>query len=442
MKTRRTRFLPAFFLFCSFLLPTFIAGDDEVKELVDTTEETLQTELNLDGKIPDLVLSIDEIAERAVAASPALKQATHISESYRGAYIQAGLQNNPVIAVGNEEMDRYDRAGIQTMALAQERISSKKRSARQYAVRQEQQVAQTLVSVQEQRVRNDARLAGLRLMVAQQMVTFYQGLFNVCEKAAKTTRKLVVSGDVSRAELLEADVERNRAKVSLENAKIELISASNAVALFIGEPKGRHIKVSDTFVELPPALNEEALLEDLIENSPQLQQARAEVSAAQAQLVSACREAGVDITPVGVIRYVNEKSLMDFSVGVEVPLRIHNRNQGNIQTAQYLLRAAQSNLERIEQGLRTEFEKSFTEYQMAEHVVRDYQISILDETNESYDMVYASYQAGEVSYIDLLAALIVLYDVQLEYIDHVRTLFNSHALLTGFLLEGAYEKPE
>jgi cobalt-zinc-cadmium efflux system outer membrane protein len=172
-----------------------------------------------------------------------------------------------------------------------------------------------------------------------------------------------------------------------------------------------------------------------------LRQAHAEVEAARAKLRQQHTEAGIDYDTNAKIAYNTERRQSEFSFGVAVPIRIFDRNQGNIQRAKMELAASQRNVERLERLLATKYERHLGEYQIARNRVVSYR-SILAESRESLDLALSAYRRGEYGLLELLDAQRTFSTVQVEYLDNMNALMESQVLLKGALLSGGLERPE
>jgi len=191
---------------------------------------------------------------------------------------------------------------------------------------------------------------------------------------------------------------------------------------------------------LPPELNEATLLTEIQSINPELRQAHAGVEAARARLKQQHAEAGIDYDTHARIAYNTETQQSEFSVGVAIPIRIFDRNQGNIQRAQSELAAEYRNMECLERLITQRYERQMGEYRMARNRVISYK-EILSDAREAWELALAAYHRGEYGSHELLEAKQTFSDVQIEYHDSMSALMESHILLCGALLSGGLEKP-
>ena len=387
-------------------------------------------------------LTIQEVCEIALQNNPSVIQATRLMEAHYGSWVQAGLKNNPMVGYMAEEMGGNNGAGRQGVAFSQEHISRGKRDARQGAASAEYQAARQTLMIQRQKVVNDASLAGYRLLIAQQREYLAQELLKISESAASAADELVRVQESPKTDYLQARIERNRAQITLNDAVIERETAVKELAVLLGYPTVMSLQITDTPDHLPMDIDEDAVLRRLIAESPQLRQARAEWDAARARLYREQKEAGLTVNTEGNLLYNTYEKQTEMSVGVAIPLRINNRNQGNIMKAQSEMAAAARNMERVEKSLTAEFYNRFAEYKTARQRVAIYQEDVLSGVEESLQLMMQAYQHGQCGYIELLNTQRTLFNVKIEYLDSIALLLTSSTKIQGYLLEGVFDKPE
>ena len=162
--------------------------------------------------------------------------------------------------------------------------------------------------------------------------------------------------------------------------------------------------------------------------------------AAKARLKQECAEAGIDYETYARIAYNTETKQSEFSVGVAIPLRLFDRNQGNVQRAKSELAASYRNVERLERLLTQKYKRQLGEYQIARNRVLSYK-QMQSEARESLDLALGAYRRGECDPLELLHAQETFSTVQVEYLNNLNVMMESCVLLQGALLSGGLEKP-
>ena len=387
-------------------------------------------------------LTILQVCELALQNNPSIAQATRLMEAHYGSWVQSGLKNNLMVGYMADEMGGSNGAGRQGVTFSQEHISRGKLDARQAAASAGYQAAQRSLMVQRQKVINDASLAGYRLLIARQKEYLSRELLKISENAATAANELSQARETPKTDYLQAKIEMNRAQITLNDAVIEHEAAAKELAVIIGRPVETPLEIADTLDHLPLEIDENQMLRQLIAESPQLRQARAELDAARARLYQEQREADINVSSEGSVAYNTFEKQTEFSVGLAIPLRVNNRNQGNIRKAQSELAAAARNIERVEKALTAEFYNRFAEYQTAKERVVLYQDGILSEVEQSLQLMMQAYQHGQSNYVELLNTQRTLFNVKIEYLESIGQLMASNTKINGYLLDGAFDKPE
>ena len=391
-------------------------------------------------KLPKRAMTLAEVNAAATYNHPGVQQAKRQAEALRGEWIQAGLRPNPTIEYGAEEMTSSHAAGIQGITLNQPITPQYKRDARQATVHREYQAAQQTYQIQHQKAVNDAMLTAYRVAFAYRKCLLLEELSHISYETLRAANALLQAGEIERSMFLDIKIKSEQTRITLRDAEIAYQTTSKELAILLALPEGELLKITDSVEMLPPELNEATLLAEIQAVSPELRQAYAEADAARARLRQQHAEAGLDYDTHAKIAYNTETRQSEFSVGVAIPIRIFDRNQGNIQRAQSELAASNRNVERLERLIAQKYERQMGEYRTALNRVVSYR-EILSDAREALDLALAAYQRGEYGSYELLEAKQTFSSVQIEYLDSMGALMESHVLLRGALLSGGLEKP-
>jgi len=390
--------------------------------------------------LPKRAMTFAEVNATATHNHPGVQQAKRQAEALRGEWIQAGLRSNPTIEYGVEEMTSGHVAGIQGITFSQPITPQYKRDARQTAINREHLAAQQTYQIQHQKAMNDAMLTAYRVAFAYRKCLFLEELSQISQDALHAASELLQAGEIARSMFLDIRIKSEQARIALRNAEIAYRTSCKELAILLALPESELIEITDSIEILPPELNDATLLAEIQAISPELRQAYAEVDAARARLRQQHAEAGIDYDTHAKIAYNTETRQSEFSVGVAIPIRFFDRNQGNIQRAQSELAASNRNVERLERLIAQRYERQMGEYRMARNRVVSYR-EILSDAREALNLALAAYRRGEYGTHELLEAKLTFSTVQIEYLDSMSALMESHVLLRGALLSGGLEKP-
>ena len=390
--------------------------------------------------LPKRPMTLAEVGGMATSNHPGVQQAARQAEAFRGAWVQAGLKPNPSVGYSAEEITE-DYTGKQGVTFSQPITPKYKRDARQSTVNREYQAAFQTQQIQCQKAMNDAMLAAYRVAFSYRKWLVLEELTRISQESQRAGSELLKAKEIGRSIFLDIKIQSERTQIALKDAEIAYRTACKELAILIALPENGLIEITDPVETLLPELNEATLLAEIQAISPELRQAYAEVETAKARVQQQCAEAGIDYDTNAKIAYNTETKQGEFSLGVAVPIRIFDRNQGNIQRAKSELAASYRNVERLERLIAMKYERQLGEYQTARNRVVSYKEKILSEARESLDLALAAYRRGEYGSLELLDAQRTLSTVQVEYLDNLNALMESQVLLQGALLSGGLEKP-
>ena len=390
---------------------------------------------------PKRAMTLAEVGGRATHNHPGVLQAQRQAEALRGAWVQAGLRPNPSVGYSAEDMTG-NHAGAQGVTFSQSVTSRTKLNARQTAIDREYQAAMQAYQIQHQKATNDALLTAYRVAFSYRKCLILEELTQIFQESHQVGRGLLQAQEIGRPAFLDLKIQAERTQIALKDEEIAYRTACKELAILLALPAGELLEITDPVELLMPELNEAALFAEIQSASPELRQAYAEVEAAKARLRQQGVEARIDYDTNAKIAYNTDTRQTEFSLGVAVPVRIFDRNQGNIQRARSELAASQRNVERLEWLLAQRYEKQLGEYQTARNRVVSYRENILPDARELLDSALAAYRRGEYGSHEMLEAKRTYSTVQVEYLDNLNALMESQVLLQGALLSGGLERPE
>ena len=392
------------------------------------------------GALPKRQMTLEEVGNLATYNQPGVRQAQRQAEALRGAWIQAGLRSNPSVGYSAEDMTS-NHAGTQGVTWSQPITPRYKLDARQTAIHREYHAAQQMYQIQCQKALNDAMLTAYRVAFCYRKCLILEELTRLSQEAQQVGAKLLKAGEIGRSEFLNFKIQLGRTQIALREAEIAYRTACKELAILLALPERELMEITDPVDLLPPELNEATLLEEIQAASPELRKAYAETEAAKARLQQECAEAGIDFDTNARIAFNTDTKQSEFSVGVAIPLRFFDRNQGNIQRAKSELAAAYRNVERMERLIAQKYEQQLGEYQIARNRAVSYK-QILSEARESLDLALDAFRRGECNPLELFHAHETVSTVQIESLNGMNAMMESHILLQGALLSGGLEKPE
>lgn len=387
-------------------------------------------------------VTIKQLQDLAVQNHPSFKIAENKIEAERGARVQAGLRPNPTLKYAGEEIGADGSAGKQGFAIEQEFGNSNRRSL---LVHQSDQTIEALnwkKYIVTAKVQNDVRTLAYKLLIVQKKVDFQRQLVSISQAAEDNAQTAILAGSVEITQLnfIQLQNQTRQAKLALTQCLNEKEALKKKLAIMTGSAINDIGEITDN----PEALGEEEpLAEDvsldaLLEHSPEIAQKRAEINQKKAMLAYE-RTPQKNFSVEGGVSYDFADNTTLAQVGIGVPLRINDANQGNVQkaTAEYF--AAQHELERLKLKLRADFAETFAVYKSARAEVQTYQKEIIPDVNRLFTLSQQAYQQGQINFLEISAARTAYVEASVNYLDALQKLADSLVKIEGQLLEQSLE---
>jgi outer membrane protein, heavy metal efflux system len=266
-------------------------------------------------------------------------------------------------------------------------------------------------------------------------------LLKNADDAVTTTEQLKNVGAANKPDVLQAHIEARQEKVALENARALYEAAWQQLAAFIGDP-GLPLGRLEGNLDAPGAAPDyDAALAHLLEASPELQVARAEITRNQIGLK---RE---QVEPIPNIQaqvsngydFETRNDVSSVQIGFRLPL--FDKNQGNIQTAHAQLAYAQQNLCRVELSLRQRLARTYARYRTALARVEEYRDHSLPDAKEAYELYLDSFRNRTAAWPQVLVAQRTYFQLSVEYVEAQEQLRRSETAIFGLLLVDGLDEP-
>lgn len=405
-------------------------------------------QVSLPATVPGRTLTLAELEQRALARNPTLAEAAAEVDAARGRARQAGLLPNPTIGyTGNEISGGPVIRGGEHGVFAEQMIplGGKLRLSRQVFEHEANQ-AEILVDAQRLRVLTDVRRWFFVALAAQRRVEVRERLTMLATEAVGVSRQLFNTGAADTPDVLESEIEARRAQLSLESAQNERFRTWRQLATIVGDLDLTPQLLDGTIDAPVPELDRDAIVQDIINQSPELKAARVAVERAQTAVKRAQRESFPDLVVRGGPRYNRElleangqpvgwEAAVD--VGLVVPL--FNRNQGGIAEARAELARAEQEVRRLELDLQGRAADAFSQYLTMLRSAEAYRGDVLPRAEQSYQLYLARYRDGAAAYPQVIIAQRTLFQATDEYIDAAQGAWIAALELQGRLLMGGLD---
>lgn len=377
------------------------------------------------GPLPSS-LTLEQALDEAVARSPAIVAAEADVQASRARLRQAGFRLNPTLNVDVEEFAGTGiysgaRSAQVTATLTQQLDLFGRRSARV-------NTAQAALAAQE------LRLGIARADLAQAVRTQFSGAVAARDRLRLATDNLERARELARIadELVAAGREpplralRARANAAQTEAALRAAEAADVAArrtlagLFgttgeIGSVAGPLIPVDLAAIE--PA----ATLEVRLAEAERIQ---ADASLRQEQVARRLDPS------VGIgLRRLEQTSDTALVAGISVPLRIFDRNQGNVAAAQASIRAAEARRAAALAQATARIGNARSNIAAARARVEALESAALPQASEALRLANLAYRAGRLTLLELLDSQSALAATQSDLIDARASLAEASATL-------------
>ena len=148
----------------------------------------------------------------------------------------------------------------------------------------EVQQARLFWEIQRRRVLNDVRAGYYEVLLAQKLVEINEGLVGIAEESVQATENLQAAQEVTRADVLQAEMEAELARLNLGEAKKALEGAWRRLAAVLGRPDMEPTPLAGQIETDLPKFDPQELLETLWAQSPERAQALVNIERAKCEL--------------------------------------------------------------------------------------------------------------------------------------------------------------
>jgi cobalt-zinc-cadmium efflux system outer membrane protein len=395
------------------------------------------------------LVTLEQVQKIAADSNPTLRQAEAEIRATKARQQQAGLYPNPTVGyTGDEIRGGSVGGGKQGFFLQQAVVTGGKLGLSREVFGKEVKLAEIEAEEQKIRVQSAVKMAFLRVLAAQELLETRRDLAKIAQDAAETQRRLMNTGQADESEVLGAEVEAQRMRMAARMQENTLREEWRSLAAVIGQPELPLATVAGNLETDWPELNEDQAVETITKESPAVRIADAAEARAQSVLARAKREPVPDVLIRGGLEYNNETlGSVPWAKGWEgiaelaVQIPLFNRNQGNTAAARADIDRAGQEKTRIALTLRERAATAVDQYANARLMAVEYHDEMLPRAKRAYSLMVDKYGQMLASYPRVLDTQRKLYELQIEYISALESVWTNGIALQGFLLTDGLEAP-
>ncbi|MEQ8846669.1 TolC family protein [Botrimarina sp.] len=400
--------------------------------------ESLAGAIEPSGEAP---LTLAAIEALACANNPTLAQARAQIQGELGKAVQAGLPPNPTARYVAEQIGVGGTAGEwQGLEVSQRIVTARKLELSRAKFLHLTRASEWRALEQEYQVLNDLRMHFWIALGQQQKVTILEDLLKNAEDRVLTARELYNAGQANRADLHDANVLLQTARLNLLLARNTLQQSWWELASLAGLRMRWTPLEGDLEGPVAP-IDFEAALERLLAESPQVLAARAKLQADETKVKRETVEPVPDVVVTYGVGRNFEATDTTHNAGLQVELPVFDWNQGTIRQAEADVVRQRAEIDRIELTLQRQLARVYQQYLTAMQNVRSYQEVIVPESRLAYEVLLDAYEEDRVEWPQVLDSQANYFRLKSQYIDHLIAWRSNETLIAGYLLDGGLMPP-
>ena len=377
----------------------------------------------------------------ALEHNPTLAGAAARMQAAQGRQFQAGRYPNPVVGYHATEIGNRGTSGQQGGFISQRFITARKLSLDQAIAGKEIDESHFQFHGQELRVLSDVRVRFYEALTAEKRVELTMDLARIGDEVVATTEKLLAGRLGTDNDLLQAEIRADESRILLDNARNEQTEAWRRLAAVVGMPRLPMAALSGRLAEDLPKLEWDTCRGIVLSNNPDLNAAQARLDRAAIVIRRAKKEPVPNFDLSVSLRRNNLTGSDNANVQLGIPIPVFDRNQGSISAAEAEWIAASRDYERIELDLQDRLAVAWRRFANARQQVERYGKRMVPRSKKSLQLVRNAYENGQVKYLTLLTAQQTYLRINLSYLESLRELRTSLAVIDGQLLTGSLSEP-
>ena len=352
------------------------------------------------GPIPSR-LALSQALEEAYARSPSVVSAQAEVAAAEARARQAGYRQNPELSIevenfgGTGELKGL-RSTETTVSLNQRLDLGGRRSARVAAARADILLQNLRLAVARADLATSVRQEFARAIAARERLEQAQENVELTKELARVAGLLVDAGREPPLRAMRARSALAQAEAQQEAARADDLAARTTLASLLGSNTPIEEAVHGPLDVRPSTINVDASLEVRV--------ASAEVAAAQAALQVQLAERRLDPAVGAGVRQIRETGDVGLVAGLSLPLRIFDRNTGNVQAARAAISAAEARQRTALLAVTSRGSNAISAVEAAQRRLSALQKSALPEAREALRLAQKSWAEGRSTLIELLDA--------------------------------------
>jgi outer membrane protein, heavy metal efflux system len=395
-------------------------------------------------------VTVEQLVAIALERAPELRAARADIAVAAGQVTQAGLRLNPTATTSQEQ---GSGGTMNTMVGVEWPLDLFRRSARINAAQRAGDIVALSVRDRERLLAAAIREQAGRLLAARRMLEVTNEALTAARRMRDLLDRQVTEGGAPRLDANLAAVEALRIEADAAMAAGEAEAATIELKAMAGLPSDAPLVIRDSIESLVRSASVPRLTPTAaMEARPDLREAIARMTLAEAQAEDARRAGGVDLTVTGGytrmrfgfaqqgfdgrgVRVPIEGIFHTVTLGARVTLPLFHRNQGALASAQAERVRAEATFEARQRAARAEIDAAAARDREARRAVELYASTVRDLARQNVDVVLEAYDLGRFPLSDLLTQQRRYLEVEAAYTEVLSRAYQARAGLSRALGE-------
>jgi outer membrane protein, heavy metal efflux system len=356
-------------------------------------------------------ISLDDAIRLALLHNHALQAMRTTIQQSLAEEITANLRPNPTLGLDAQflpifqpnklDADYLDQSAQFDAGIGYLFERGKKRQHRLQAAKDQTSVVRSLVTDNERQLVFNVSQQFVDVLLAESTLEFAQQDLDSFQKTVDISKERFRAGDMSEGDFLKIKLQLLQFQSDVSAAKLAKLQSLAALRQLLGfETVPDDYDVQGTLDYQPVHADLNGLKNVAALNRPDLRAAQQSVTAAESQYSLQKANGKMDIT--GTFNYSHTAGASSGSFFYSMPLPIFNRNQGEIERAQYAITQAREQASETTQQVSTDVASAFANLQTNDQIIQLYQGGYVDQAKQSRDISEYAYRKGAASLLDYL----------------------------------------
>ncbi len=277
----------------------------------------------------------------------------------------------------------------------------------------------------------------------QMTISYLEYKKTLLNGVVKAAEQLFAVGQVPQQDVFRATAEVTMVKSDLITMNGMLKQEYAELGALVGSSQPTTVEVDTLRLQPLPTLSD--LETALVGNNPYLSQVSNIKNAAQAQTAFARKDAipdlnvGVSYGYRGALMPDGTKALnmMNFEVGLNIPLYFGARQQKMIDEADFMKRAADQQYNAAALSLQSELRSMYANAEARYQLVPLYTQELIPQYEATYNSSLAAYSVGKTTFAMLIDNLTTLINTKIEFVKIESAYFSASAEISKLVGEGS-----